>query len=450
MNSPLDLIIDALFEMDERPAAKTLLDAFSRHAFNIEQYDELAKNYFKIKKFIDSVNFAEKALAQAHSAEQIYICKENLANSYAHAFYPEKALEIYKQLEIINPNDSEMRLKKAYSFFLLGRLDEAESILRAELKNPSIDDKTRTEINFNLGTYELYKDNFYEGLYRFLIYGRKMNVWKKPRLPFKEWDGATIKDAVIVIRAEAGIGDEFINIRFMKHIKDRGMTPIFYTDRKDLSNLYDSMGFPSVSSVDQLRNVNDSVYWCHSMDIPVILRLEYKDLWYGPYLKADKVDLNTNKINVGIRWEGNPNYDNDLHRSINPIDIVNAIENSGIKDKIQMFSLQRDTGMELMHEEMIDLDAQNKLDTWESTLSYINSMDLIITSCTSIAHAAAALGKRTIVFSPMSSYYVWCHSKKYKHSPWYGENVSVLRQKRPRYWEEPMSELVDLLKEEFG
>jgi len=74
----------------------------------------------------------------------------------------------------------------------------------------------------------------------------------------------------------------------------------------------------------------------------------------------------------------------------------------------------------------------------------------VITSCTSIAHLAAASGKRVFIMVPISAYYVWCHSKKYKHSPWYGENVSVLRQKRPRYWDEPMSELVDLLKEEFG
>lgn len=448
MNNPLDLIINALFELDERIMAKNLLDTFAKHSGTLEHYDQLARNYFRIKKYFDSMIYAEKAFSLADTNEQMYVCRVNLANAYSHAFYPEKGLDVIKQLEIINPNDHEVKLKKAYCLFLIGKLDEAEKILREELNNQSLDEKTKIEINFNLGTYELYKDNFYEGLYRFLIYGRKMNVWKKPRLPFKEWDGATIKDAVIVIRAEAGIGDEFINIRFMKHIKDRGMNPIFYTDRKDLSNLYDSMGFPSVSSVDQLRNVNDSVYWCHSMDIPVILRLEYKDLWYGPYLKSSKVDLNTNKIKIGIRWEGNPNYDNDLHRSIDPNQVVDCIEKSGLKDKVQMYSFQRDTGLELIHKDMIDLNQLNALNTWESTLSYINSMDIIITSCTSIAHASAALGKRTIVFSPMSSYYVWCHSNKYKHSPWYGENVTVLRQKRPRYWNEPMESLIELLKNE--
>jgi ADP-heptose:LPS heptosyltransferase len=108
--------------------------------------------------------------------------------------------------------------------------------------------------------------------------------------------------------------------------------------------------------------------------------------------------------------------------------------------------LQRDTGAEDVYQfpEIVPLH-ENHLKTFEETLAIISDLDIVITTCTSIAHASAAMGKRTYVFSPMSSYYVWCHSSKYKHSPWYAEHVTLLRQKRPRHWNEPIEELKQCL-----
>jgi hypothetical protein len=32
-----------------------------------------------------------------------------------------------------------------------------------------------------------------------------------------------------------------------------------------------------------------------------------------------------------------------------------------------------------------------------------------------------------------------------KQSPWYGDNVTLLRQEKPRKWDEPLRELKDIL-----
>lgn len=444
----LDEICETLKHLGEKKAAVTLLEALGRHATDRRQYDELAKCFFKIKRYKDAVPWAEKALAVSITNEQKYASRDNLANVYAHAYEPEKALDEIALLEKIDPDNPDTKGKKAYCLFLLGRLDEAEKLLRENLKDPKVDAKTKNDIEFNLGTYEMYKDNFYEGLYRFLIYGRKMNLWQKPRLPFDEWDNVPRPGHVIVLRAEAGIGDEFINIRFMQHFKNIGMIPVWYTDRKDMRDMFNRMGYNAVSSLDELQKHNNGrkPYWCHSMDIPVLLKLEYKDLWYGPYLKPDTTIetpiKKTKKLKIGLRWQGNPDYDNDLHRSV-PLDELWNI----VKDlDADFYSLQRDTGAEDVYEfpQIVPLH-ETSMKTFEETLAIINDLDIVITSCTSIAHAAAAMGKKTFVFSPMSSYYVWCHSNKYKHSPWYAEHVKLLRQKRPRYWNEPLQELKECL-----
>lgn len=443
----IDDLIETLKKFDEKAAAFSLLEALGRHSHDSEQYDTIARNLFKIKKYKEAVPYAEKCLGTAISNEQKYAARSNLVNVLAHAYQPERALDEIKILERLNPNDSDIRLKKAYALFLMGRRDEAEKILREELENPLTDEKTKNEINFNLGTYELYKDNFHEGLYRFLIHGRQMNLWEKPKLPFTEYNGKFNQGDFIVIRAEAGIGDEFINVRFYKKFKEMGLKPIWYTDRKEMRDIFLRMGYLSVSSIDAIKSLwkGQEIYWCHSMDVPVILRLKYEDLWDEPYLVPNELSSHiekTDKISVGLRWQGNPDYDNDLHRSVPLKQLYDTVKDYDF----DLYSLQRDVGVEEVYE-FPDIKPlhEKSLDTFEQTLAEIRDLDLIITSCTSIAHAAAGMGKPTIVLSPMSSYYIWCHSGD--QSPWYGDHVKLLRQKRPRYWDEPLAELKDYLNE---
>lgn len=457
----IDDLVETLKNLNENQAAVILIQALGRHATSFDEFDIVARNMFKLKKYKEALPIAEKCLTLANSDALKFNARLNLVNVLAHAYQPERALEEIKTLELTAPNDKDVRLKKAYALFLVGRRDEAEVILREELNNPANDEKTKNDIEFNLGTYEMYKDNFYEGLYRFLIHGRKMNLWKKPRLPFTEFEiGMKPQPGhLIVIRAEAGIGDEFINVRFMKHFRDLGMTPVWYTDRTEMRDLFNRHGYTSVSSVEEVKDHwnGENIYWCHSMDIPVLLKLEYKDLWYGPYLFA-RSDIKptvteSKQLRIGLRWQGNPQYDNDLHRSVPLLEMFDAVHTAAPKAKL--YSLQRDDGVLDLHDVpgMAWYDGfydgpihalhEWSLDTYEETLAEIAALDIVVTSCTSIAHAAAAMGKRTFVLTPMSSYYTWCHSME--QSPWYGDNLTILRQRRPRYWDEPLAELKEHL-----
>lgn len=441
----IDSLCETLKELGERKAAITLLEALGRHAVGYEQYDSLAMCYFKIKRYNESVYWAEKTLAFSTTNEQRFNSRLNLVNAYAHAFHPEKALNEIALLETMSPNDIDIWGKKAFCLYLIGERTEAEIILKKIIADPRADEETKNKVEFNLGTYELFKDNFKEGLYRFLHFGRKMNLWKKPQLPFDPWDGTLFPGHTLIIRAEAGIGDEFINVRFMNHVKKLGMNPIWFTERADMNVIFNNNGYTTVDSLEKI-NVNPiTTHWCHSMDLPVLLNLKYEDLWNGSYIKA--VDqptpiLKSNKLKIGIRWQGNPDYDNDLHRSV-PLsqlwEILKEID-------ADFYSLQRDDGIDEVYDypQIVPLHEKH-LNSFSETLSIIDDLDIVVTSCTSIAHAAAALGKKTFVFTPMSSYYVWCFSERQPRSPWYGENVTLLRQKRPRYWDEPLNELKQCL-----
>ncbi len=301
----------------------------------------------------------------------------------------------------------------------------------------------RTRIKFNLGTYHLYRDEFQKGLSMFLHEGQKLDYWRKAKLPFKFWDGGVMPGKTIILYAEAGIGDEIINVRFMKHLTDYGMNPIWLTDRKDLCTIFNRNGFKTVTNLKDIDVPMEDLLWTYPMSLPVYLNVDYDNLYNGPYLKSlkeydDKWDhMNTNltPLKVGIRWQGNPAYDHDLHRSVPLKDISDVMS-----DDMMYYSLQRDTGLEELadwNHQIVDL--RNDMSTIMDTMSIINNLDIVITSCTSIAHMAASMGKRTFIFVPISAYYTWSHSGD--QSPWYGDNVTLLRQVKPRSWVEPVQQL---------
>jgi hypothetical protein len=210
--------------------------------------------------------------------------------------------------------------------------------------------------------------------------------------------------------------------------------------------VFNRCGFTSISKINQ-NDFDKETLWTHSMDVPIFLDLQYADLWDGPYITAqpdlaNDIVKQSSKLKIGVRWQGNPEYDQDLHRSVPLKDFYDVIKNVDA----DMYSLQRDVGLDELEQFPDIVDLSSKLTSFEVTLSVMSKLDLIITSCTSIAHAAAAMGKKVVVFTPISSYYVWCHTGN--KSPWYGDNVKLIRQTKPRVWDDPQKELEQYLKEE--
>jgi ADP-heptose:LPS heptosyltransferase len=76
-------------------------------------------------------------------------------------------------------------------------------------------------------------------------------------------------------------------------------------------------------------------------------------------------------------------------------------------------------------------------------MACIENLDLVITSCTSIAHLAGAMGKPTWVIVPILPYHVWAYGDK--HSPWYTELTRVFRQTKFGNWDDTF----DLVKKEL-
>ena len=317
----------------------------------------------------------------------------------------------------------------------LGKFEEAEKIL-----HKVVDDPIRSF--YNKGYLEMMKGRMLDGFY-LMNYGRMEGFWKCPFQPTDRmtlWRGndlQPIKGKDILFICEAGLGDQLIFIRFAKNLIELGANVIVACESSLVDVIKRIDKFKEVIPLTQeaMEKVRYD-YWIPSMYSPVALNLQFEDLNDKPYLKTDNsyvekfkniVKNNSNKLKVGIRWLGRDG-DDYITRVFPEKLMFDAVK----QDHLDVYSLQKDYNKEIPNY-ITDLDEQLKC--WDDTFAAISQMDLVISSCTSVAHAAAALGKPTWVVIPILPYYLWAWSRDKDNitTPWY-ESVTLYRQTKYGKW----------------
>jgi hypothetical protein len=243
------------------------------------------------------------------------------------------------------------------------------------------------------------------------------------------------------LRSEGGLGDEIINFRFAQAFKDKG-AQVVVSAHPTLCPIFARHGFPMVTSTTAEQEGVYYDYWVPAMSAAYILDYSFDTLPGKPYLFAKPAEVRSKPgtLKVGVRWSGNPRFEHEQHRKFPAKLLIDLHKLPGST----FYSFQRDGDMEwnLPFE-----DLSPNLKTWEDTASYMMAMDLIITSCTSVAHMAAALGKETWVITPVMPYYTWAMPGK--KSAWY-DNVSVYRQHKYGVWDDTFSEIQTDLELKLG
>jgi hypothetical protein len=78
------------------------------------------------------------------------------------------------------------------------------------------------------------------------------------------------------------------------------------------------------------------------------------------------------------------------------------------------------------------------------------NLDIVITSCTSIAHLSAALGKETWIMVPILPYHTWTYKcPENDTSPFY-DSVKLFRQREPKKWNATFQKMYATLEEKFN
>jgi tetratricopeptide (TPR) repeat protein len=417
--------------------------------FNLIGYDLYFYGYTKAKKFSEAVTYGELALSATTTLDEKIAVLSNLANVYVCHNTPTKAIECYEFVAEHVPSTPEFQLEYSAALFACNRKLESYQILKQLEQNIwKYDAKLANSILFNMGIHYIQSGEFKKGLEHLAI-GRELRVWGSYSRVYDglpEWDGTPQPGKHVLFISEGGIGDEIINIRFVKHVTDLGMTCSLLSTHA-VDSIYDHL--PFVNKVNNETYVkSDYDMWVPIMELARKIGADTHELWTGTYLQAKQEfiekykDIIVGDFKVGLRWAGNPLYDHELHRTINLTQVVASMP---ADTNWTLYSVQRDVGMEQLESNTNVTDLSSMLTSFEDLLGVLYHLDLIITSCTSVAHAAAAMGKPVIVLIPIMSYHTWAEEKP--TSSWYGSNLRLIRQQTPETWQEAYDELTIVLSE---
>ena len=258
-------------------------------------------------------------------------------------------------------------------------------------------DKIKNDHEFYnyLALKSLYDGNFDDG-WKYYEYrnSKTVDLFKD----IKEWTGEKIDTKNIVVFNEQGLGD---SIQFSKYIipltkMAKNVTFVVQNSVKDLFNK--EIKNLSIENLDSCK----SKQFDYKIAIGSLIKFFFKEKF-----EKDENLIQTNKdndlkwkdkiindkLNVGLVWSGGFNGVNEPYRSI------------PLKDLNKIFSL--DAKFYCLQNEIWDRDKKhfkslNLIDYGKYKLdeiaSIIKSLDLVITSDTSILHLSASLKKETWVF----------------------------------------------------
>jgi ADP-heptose:LPS heptosyltransferase len=332
------------------------------------------------------------------------------------------------------------------NLMIRGRFDEAWQISQnLEDQNPS-DLRHR----FNRGWFLIQQGKLQEG-FQSLESGRFLNVYGAGKIPTTKpiWDqSCSLLGKTVILNLECGFGDQIIYARFATEIQKLGGTCILCCD-PNLASIFSRI--PGVSRIITLSEVPTTYhdYWIPGFSASWLFGHEFDTLPNQPYLSANPASVEIwksmlgqrNKPRIGIRWSGSPRFEHQQFRIFPPEKLINLHQYS----ELQFYSLQRDDDTRELPEDISDL--KHLIISWEDTAACIENLDLVITSCTSVAHLSAALGKPTWVVVPILPYHIWAYGDDY--SPWYPRTTRIFRQTKFSDWTECFDKLESELAKYF-
>jgi hypothetical protein len=391
----------------------------------VNTIDELCKLLYDKKQF-ELVGDLLLALIDDVPFQYKQSILENAKRSYFSSAQIQKAFDVLLQLENY-PHDWKLKQEKAQYMRYLCRYEEGKNICS---NLPESQEK-----GLLLGWFMMQEGKFKESFAMTEKY-KSGSYWigNKQNLNLPVWDG-NVTNGNLVIVGEGGSGDELIFSRWIPEIKKRCNKLYYYCDNSLMQVFERNFGVIEF----KMTNLENVVAMIPSMNIPYILEKEFAGTDVYLTSRKDLLDQLNNIIpkkgvRIGINYTGNENHPENHMRKIPISDMIKTFRGYG-----ELINLQKE-----YTEQNNDLKCV-ELQTWDHTLAVMDSCDIIITACTSIAHAAGALGKKTIVLSCGSDYFTWCDTKNKGKSTWY-KNVWCIRQATGK-WDQSLIDAKDILEE---
>src|ERR1035437_5932048 len=99
------------------------------------------------------------------------------------------------------------------------------------------------------------------------------------------------------------------------------------------------------------------------------------------------------------------------------------------------------------------ISVSDQLTTFDDTFAMMENLDYVVTTCTSVLHAAAITGTKTIGLVPIAAYFTYLSPKTEGRpdntSIWYGNNFRFFRQVKPKNWSLPLQQAQNYIRQDL-
>jgi len=275
--------------------------------------------------------------------------------------------------------------------------------------------------------------------------------------PFRQpvWDGSDLSGKTILVHDEQGCGDTFQFVRFLPLVKARGGRVVFECRRGLGAILKGCKDYDIILERSSYQDIPDIHFDVHAylMSLPALFHITPNNIPVNiPYIYPDaglaekwkKRLANENGFRVGIAWGGSPGHTNETRRSCSLSEFARLAQ----IPSVVLYSLQKGEAgkqADLLPREMqlIRLDKEIDVDTpFVDTAAVMDSLDLVITIDTSIAHLAGAVGCRVWVLLCATPDWRWGVAGA--ETPWY-PGMRLFRQQHPGQWSGVFEQVSDAL-----
>ena len=354
----------------------------------------------------------------------------NLASSLRHLGRYEESALFSKRAMLMQPQDSGVY----YNFGNLERERGNAAGASTLFRRGECMDPKNYSITWNFSQSLMAQGDFVSG---FRKYKDRWHFQGFPtRIRYPEITNVSDLSSVsgrLFVYSEQGRGDNILFVRFLNRLIATvpAGTDVTVECFPDLLPLFER-SFPSVQFVPYTLKLPDGYdFYFPLFDIPHALGVSDVSAVTFPYLIAPQDGgprvANTGRPKVGLTWAGNPDFVHDKDRSARIDDIAPLFDT----DAVSYFALQKgvDEGqIEARHPGARDL--SRDLKNFDDTARLMSEMDLIVSSCTSTANLAGALGKRGLVVVGHVRDWRWMTGPR---SHWY-PSLRVLQKPRNQPW----------------
>jgi len=429
----------AYYEIKDYETALSYVNKSLKFLNNADTYNTLSQILVKLKRYSEAEESLKIAIKidpnnpiLCNSLGVVYskLKQEKLAQEYYR-----KGIKINPKLEVLYFNLAKSHTRRKEYKFAINFYNKVIEI------NPDFYDAY-----WNKSLVLLKLGNFEEGweLYNF----RKLAPYVKnlvgnlEEVKWRKFDQLSGKS--LLIRAEQGFGDSIQFIRFL-FLFQYSNCHITFQVQPQLIPLFKNINFNCDVDLISLSNTpKEYDYRCYLLTLPSLFKTSIQDLPIKEnYICPDSQKrltwfskIKSKKMNIGFAISGSQTKRNSETRDISYLNFQDCMSS-----KFNWHSLHKEykeSDFQFMEFKKNIFNHQDLLTDFSETAALIDSLDLVITVDTAVAHLAGALGVETWVMLEFNNDFRWLEEKDF--SPWY-QSIKLYRQTTSGSWDNVIREI---------